>query len=114
MGRGGIVVVFDAFGAKGRWFESHSSRHVRTLGRSVTRSCLYDVIWALRGCLTAKFDCCNSLLSSVHTLLVNILRCVRLYIKNENKINKKVRMSIASQRRSPLIHERCVNSEDRV
>ena len=26
---------------------------------------------------------CNSLLSSVHTLLVNILRCVRLYIKRK-------------------------------
>src|SRR6218665_401845 len=33
------------------------------------------------GCLAVKFDSCNSLLSSVHTLLVNILRCVRLYIK---------------------------------
>jgi len=28
---------------------------------------------ALRGCLAAKFDSCNSLLSSIHTLLVNIL-----------------------------------------
>ena len=27
----------------------------------------------LRGCLAVKFDSCNSLLSSVHTLLVNIL-----------------------------------------
>src|SRR6218665_1038740 len=32
------------------------------------------------GCLAAKLDYCNSLLSSVHTLLLNILRCVRLYI----------------------------------
>src|SRR6218665_223787 len=37
------------------------------------------------GCLAAKFDSCNSLLSSVHTLLVNILRCVRLYIKRKYK-----------------------------
>src|SRR6218665_382126 len=37
------------------------------------------------GCLAAKFDLCNSLLSSVHTLPVNILRCVRLYIKRKYK-----------------------------
>src|SRR6218665_3022172 len=33
------------------------------------------------GCLAAKFDSCSILLSSVHTVLVNILRCVRLYHK---------------------------------
>ena len=38
---------------------------------------------ALRCCLAAKFDSCNSLLSSIHTLLVNILRCVRLYVKRK-------------------------------
>ena len=37
----------------------------------------------LCGCLSAKFDSCNHLLSSVHTLLVNILWCVRLYIKRK-------------------------------
>src|SRR6218665_398501 len=39
--------------------------------------------------LGAKFDSCNSLLSSIHTLLVKILRYVRLYIigLNENIIN---------------------------
>src|SRR6218665_2086336 len=36
------------------------------------------------GCLAAKFDSCNSLLSSFHALLVNILRCVRLYIKRKH------------------------------
>src|SRR6218665_3980504 len=41
---------------------------------------------ALRGCLEDEFNSCNSLLSSVHTLLVNGLPCVRLYIKNENII----------------------------
>jgi len=35
----------SAFGAKGRWFESHSSRHIGTLGKSFTRSYLYDVMW---------------------------------------------------------------------
>src|SRR6218665_3627135 len=50
-------------------FDSTSSRHVGILGKSFTRNCLYDG--------------CNSLLSSVHTLLVNILRCVRLYIKRK-------------------------------
>ena len=39
------------------------------------------------GCHAAKFDSCNSLLSSVHTLLVNILRCVRLYIKRKYYYN---------------------------
>jgi len=34
------------------------------------------------GCLAGKFDSCNSLLSYVHTL-VNILWCVRLYIKRK-------------------------------
>src|SRR6218665_1363403 len=37
----------------------------------------------LRGCLASKFNSCNSLLSSVHTLRVNILSCVRLYIKTK-------------------------------
>src|SRR6218665_1059007 len=40
-------------------------------------------MWPPCGCLAAKFDSCNSLLSSVHSLLVNILRCVRLYIKRK-------------------------------
>jgi len=39
------------------------------------------------GCRAAKFDSCNSLLSSVHTLLVNILWCVRLYIKRKYYYN---------------------------
>src|SRR6218665_1390628 len=37
------------------------------------------------GCLAAKFGSCNSLLSSVHTLLENILRCVRVYIKRKHR-----------------------------
>ena len=44
-------------------------------------ACMTDV--APCGCLAAKFDSCNGLLSSVHTLLVNILPCVRLYIKQK-------------------------------
>src|SRR6218665_1606789 len=48
---------------------------------SPVTACMTDV--APCGCLAAKFDSCNSLLSSVHTLLVNILRCVRLYIKRK-------------------------------
>src|SRR6218665_3419188 len=41
----------------------------------------------LRGCLAVKFNFCNNLPSSVHTLLVNILWYVRLYITlNENII----------------------------
>src|SRR6218665_3581089 len=77
----GRVVVIGAFGAEGRWFNSTSSRHVGTLDKSFTRNCLYHV---MRSYLSAKFDSCNSLLSSVHALLENILRCVRLHIINEN------------------------------
>src|SRR6218665_575723 len=51
------------------WFDSTSSRHVGTFAKSFTRNCLYDVMWHPCGCLAAKFDSCNSLLSSVHTLL---------------------------------------------
>src|SRR6218665_182949 len=79
----GSVVVFGAFGAEGCWFESHSSRHVGTLGKSCTHSCLYDMMWPLCGCLVAKFYSCNSLLSSIHTLPVSTLLCVRLYIKRK-------------------------------
>ena len=45
MERGGPVVVFGTFGADGRWYESHSSRHVGTLDKSFTHSCLYNVMW---------------------------------------------------------------------
>src|SRR6218665_381169 len=34
-----------AWRPQGRRLESHSSRHVGTLGKSFTRSCLYDVVW---------------------------------------------------------------------
>ena len=46
-------------GAEGRWFESHSGRHIGTLGWSFARSCLYDECGALRDCLVAKFDSCK-------------------------------------------------------
>ena len=39
------MVVIGAFRVEGRCFESHSSRHVGTLGKFFTRSCLYDVMW---------------------------------------------------------------------
>ena len=40
-----LIGRFDAFRPKGRGFESRSSRHVGTLGKSFTRSCLrrFDV-----------------------------------------------------------------------
>src|SRR6218665_3098936 len=81
-----LVISQQSFGAEGRWFDSTSSSHVKTLGKSFTRNCLYDVLWRPVAALRLKFDSCNSLLSSVHTSLVNILRCVRLYIKNETII----------------------------
>jgi len=37
----------------------------------------------LRDCIAAKFNSCNSLLSYFHTLLVNILRHVRLHIQQK-------------------------------
>src|SRR6218665_952692 len=40
----------------------------------------------LRSCLAVKFDSCNNLISFVHTILVDILRYVRLYIRNEKYI----------------------------
>jgi len=44
---------------------------------------MYNVMLALRDCLAVKFDCSNNLLSFVHTILVNILQYVRLYIKEK-------------------------------
>src|SRR6218665_3752690 len=44
LGRGGrrwLIVTFDAFCPKGHGFKSYSSRHVRTLGKSFTGSCLW-------------------------------------------------------------------------
>ena len=88
---------FSALRPHGRRFEPHSSRHVGTLGKSLTRSCLYnfcrtwinemkDKTWcdALRDCIAVKFYYCYNLLSSVNTLLVNSLWYVRLYIKHES------------------------------
>jgi len=63
------MVVFGVFG---RWFESHSSRHVGTLGTSpsLVVACM-TLCSALRGYLASKFDSCNNLLSSVHTSLAS-------------------------------------------
>src|SRR6218665_2178105 len=75
---------FVALRPQGCRFEPHSSRHVGTLGKSFTRSCC--ITWCvalLHGCLSVKFDSCINLLSSIYTLLVNILRCVRLYIETK-------------------------------
>ena len=51
---------------------------------------------ALHDCLVVKFDSCNSLLSSVHTVLVNILQCVRLYIKWKYIIHARRALSSSS------------------
>src|SRR6218665_970838 len=90
-----LVVIYTSYGSQDRcvsrrlpsqektsiWFDSTSSRRVETLGKSFTRNCLYDVIRRL----VANLDSCDRPLSSVHTLLVNILRCVILYIKRTYK-----------------------------
>src|SRR6218665_388970 len=44
---------------------------------------MYDVMGALCGCRAIKFDFCNNLLSSVHTILVIILQYIRLNIKTK-------------------------------
>jgi len=75
------VEIVGAFDAEGRLFDSTSSHHVGTLGSpSPVIACMTDV--APCGCLAANIRLLG-LLSSVHTLLVNILRCVRLYIKRK-------------------------------
>src|SRR6218665_1909736 len=71
---------FDMSFAHAQWvglsipLSSTTNRIINTK-LAITRrpNCLYD-LWL-------KFDSCNSLLSSVHTLLVNILECFRLYTK---------------------------------
>ena len=74
-----------AFGADGRWFESHYSRHIGSLGKSFTRSCLK--LWRdVAPCvdvLRLNSTPVIAMLLTVHTLLVNILQCVTLYIKTK-------------------------------
>ena len=36
-----LSMIFGALRPEGRWFESHSSCHVGTLGKSFTHSCLW-------------------------------------------------------------------------
>ena len=79
----GWVVVVGTFGAESRWFYSNSSRHLRTFGKSFTRNFLYDAMRRPVAALRLKFDSCNSMISYAHTLLVNIILCVRLYIKRK-------------------------------
>ena len=45
-----LIGRFGAFRPKGRGFESLSSRHVETLGKSFTRSCLWHFNVKLRHC----------------------------------------------------------------
>ena len=44
---------------------------------------MYNVIGALRGCHAVKFNSCNNLRSSIHTILVIILRSVSLRMKQK-------------------------------
>ena len=68
------------FGAEGRWFESHSSRHVGTLGKSFTRGCLYDVA----PCVAALRLNSTPIITCYHSFILYL--CVRLYILSENII----------------------------
>jgi len=69
-------------------------------------ACMTDV--APCGCLASKFDSCNSLLSSVHTLLVNILRYVRLYTKRKYYYYYAVKLLKASKVGSKRLQTSCV------
>ena len=44
---------------------------------------MYSVMGAVRDCRAVKFDSCDNLLSSVHTILLIILWYVRLNIKTK-------------------------------
>ena len=46
-GRHHLIIIVGAFDAEGCRFDSTSSRHVGTLGKSITRNCLYDGCGAL-------------------------------------------------------------------
>src|SRR6218665_1030804 len=76
----GMVAQYGAWWLSGKFsalcpygcrFESYSSRCVATLDKLLTLNCPVDTMGALRGCRAVKFDSCNNLLSSVHTLTVN-------------------------------------------
>ena len=49
----GLIGRVDAFRPKGRGFESRSSRHVGTLGKSFARSCLWRLGVKLRHSIRA-------------------------------------------------------------
>src|SRR6218665_3398945 len=55
MGHGGSVVRFGAFCLEGRRFESRSSRHVGTLGKSFTHSCM----WRFGVLTPTQYQCCS-------------------------------------------------------
>jgi len=78
-------MVVGAFGAEGSWFDSTSSCHVDTLGKSFSRrlvvvACIYDVMWRPVAALRLNS---TPVIAYYHTLLVNILWCVRLYMKRK-------------------------------
>src|SRR6218665_3759412 len=47
----GRAVVIGAFGAEGRWFDSTSSRHVETLGKQASSTC---IAWVMHKCIMVK------------------------------------------------------------
>ena len=74
VGRGGSVVGFRAFRPEDRRFESLASRHVGTLDKSFTRSCLYNMMWRL----AVKFASCNNSLSITYYVCNSYCVCVSL------------------------------------
>src|SRR6218665_1178414 len=75
--------MFGALCPEGSRFEFCSSHHAGTLEKSFLVIACISRCYTLRGCLVVKFDSCNNLLSSVHTLLVNFLQYVRFYINGK-------------------------------
>ena len=51
-----VVVQFGGLRPEGRTFESHSSHHVGTIGKSFTRSCL----WRLGVLTPTRYPCFGS------------------------------------------------------
>ena len=70
---------FNALHAQSRRFEPHYSRYVGTWASpSLEIACMMDVVpWV------AILQLNSTPVTSVHTLLINILRCVRLYIQRK-------------------------------
>ena len=88
-----VMYPFGVWRPKGRRFKSHYSRCVATLDKLLTR---VDVTSALRGHCAVKFNFCDNLLLSIHTMTVKgrWSSCKRRSINERNKYLKKYRPTL--------------------